>query len=64
MGLSNRKEEQLKKMPIVQARVFKSKNGKLLVHKTIITDIKPLEYYKAVFDGPGAEAEEVQEVEV
>ncbi len=64
MGLTNTKEDQLRKMPIVQARVFKSKNGKFLVHKTIITDIKPLEYYKVVFEGPGAETEEVQELEV
>lgn len=62
MGLSNTKEEQLKKMPIVEARVFKSKNGRLLIHKTIITDIKPVEYYKAVFDAPGAE--ETQELQV
>jgi hypothetical protein len=64
MGLTNTKEDQLRKMPIVQARVFKSKNGKFLVHKTVITDIKPLEYYKVVFEGPAAETEEVQELEV
>ncbi len=64
MGLTNTKEEQLKKMPIVEARVFKSKNGKFLVHKTIITDIKPLEYYNAVVEGPGAQTEEVQELQV
>ena len=63
MGLSDKKEDQLRKMPIVQTRIFKSKNGNFLVHKTIITDIKPLEYYKAVFDGT-AQAEEAQELEV
>lgn len=64
MGLSNRKEEQLKKMPNIRTSVFKSKNGKLLVHKTVITDIKPVEYYKAVFDSHGVDVEEVQEIEV
>ena len=63
MGLTNKKEDQLRKMPIVQARVFKSKSGRFLVHKTIITDIKPVDYYKTVFDGPGQDVEEVQELE-
>ena len=64
MGLTNKKEDQLRKMPIVQARVFKSKSGKFLVHKTTITDIKPVDYYQAVFEGPGQEVEEAQELEV
>jgi len=62
MGLTTKKEEQLKKMPHIESRVFKSKSGRFLVHKTVITDIKPLEYYQAVFEGPGAE-EEVKEIE-
>ena len=64
MGLTNTKEEQLKKMPIVEARVFKSKSGKFMVHKTVITDIKPLEYYNAVLEGPVAETEDVQELQI
>lgn len=50
MGLTNKREEQLKKMPLVEAKVTKSKDGKYMVHKTIITHIKPVEYYKAVMD--------------
>ncbi|MBN2567240.1 hypothetical protein JXB02_04105 [Candidatus Woesearchaeota archaeon] len=50
MGLSDKKEEQLKRMPIVETRISKAKDGKLLVHKTIITDIKPVEYYKVVLE--------------
>jgi hypothetical protein len=55
MGLSNRKEEQLKKMPTVESRLLRSKDGKLLIHKTIITDIKPCEYYKVVMESPTEE---------
>ena len=62
MGLTNKKEEHLKNMPLIESRVFKSKNGNFLVHKTVITDIKPVNYYKAVVEGPGAE--EVQELPV
>jgi hypothetical protein len=61
MGLSNTKEEQLRKMPIVESRVLKSKDGKFLIHKTIITDIKPLAYYEAVFSNQQQELEEETE---
>ena len=69
MGLTNKKEEQLKKMPIVEARVAKSKDGKYLVHRTVITDIKPVEYYKVVMDstpqeGSAAETDTVSEESV
>lgn len=50
MGLTNKKEDQLKKMPLVEAKLARSKDGKYLIHKTIITHIKPVEYYKAVID--------------
>ena len=52
MGLSNKKEEQLRAMPIVEAKIGRSKDGRFMVHKTIITHIKPVDYYKAVIDGP------------
>ena len=48
MGLSNKKEDQLKKMPNIESKVFKSQDGRFLVHKTIITDIKPINYYEVV----------------
>ncbi len=55
MGLTDKKENQLRRMPIVQSRVFKSKNGKLLIHKTTFTDIKPVAYYDKVMEAPGEE---------
>lgn len=51
MGLSNRREEQLKKMPIIESTVGKSKDGKYIVQRTTITHIKPIEYYNAIIDG-------------
>lgn len=62
MGLTTRKEEQLRRMPLIKTQVFKSKSGKLLVHRTIITDIKPIDYYQKVFDNPGTE--ELQEINI
>ncbi|MBU1199395.1 MAG: hypothetical protein KKF46_03680 [Nanoarchaeota archaeon] len=48
MGLSNRKEEQLKKMPIIQSRIKVSRNGRYIIQQTVITNIKPIEYYQAI----------------
>ena len=48
MGLSSKKEEQLRKMPLVQSRIKASRNGKYIISQTVITSIKPIEYYNAV----------------
>ncbi|RMF06051.1 hypothetical protein D6764_03270 [Candidatus Woesearchaeota archaeon] len=62
MALSEKMEDQLRKMPVIESRVFKSKDGRFLVHKTVITDIKPLTYYEAVIENePREDAEEVKE---
>jgi len=50
MGLTYKKEAQLRKMPIIQNRLFKSKSGKLIVHQTIITHVKPVAYYQTILD--------------
>lgn len=50
MVLTEWKEGQLKKMPIVESQIRKSKDGKTLIHRTIITDLKPVEYYKVVME--------------
>ncbi|NOZ80739.1 MAG: hypothetical protein GXP63_03625 [DPANN group archaeon] len=52
MGLTYKKEKQLSKMPIVQSRISRSEDGRFLIHKTIFTDIKPIEYYEAVMSKP------------
>ncbi len=46
--LSETKIKQLMNMPIVETKISLSKDGKYVIHKTIITDIKPKEYYDKV----------------
>lgn len=48
MGLTNKKEEQLRKMPIIESKITTSKNGRFLIHRTIITHIMPIDYYRAI----------------
>ena len=48
MGLSNKKEEQLRKMPLIQNRIKASRNGRYIIQQTVITSVKPIEYYQAV----------------
>lgn len=48
MGLSSKKEDQLRKMPLIQSRIKASRNGKYIISQTVITSIKPIEYYNAV----------------
>jgi hypothetical protein len=48
MGLSNRKEEELKRMPRIQSRIKTSKNGRYIIQQTVITNVKPIEYYNAI----------------
>ena len=47
-GLSDLKIEQLSKQPIIESSVMKSEDGKWLIHKTIVTDIKPVSYFEKV----------------
>ncbi len=46
--LSALKVEQLNKQPIVESSMQLSEDKKWLVHKTIITDIKPVSYLERV----------------
>ena len=50
MGLTNKKEEQLRKMPLIQNVIRRSKDGRYLIHKIVITTIRPMAYYKAIMD--------------
>jgi hypothetical protein len=49
--LSAKKIEQLKKQPIIQWVVLKSEDGEWVIHKRVITDIKPLSYIEKVLQG-------------
>ena len=48
--LSQIKIEQLNKQPILETSVQISEDKKWLVHKTIITDIKPVTYFEKVLN--------------
>ncbi len=57
-------QEQKKKYddaPIIESFISKSKDGKYLLHKTVITHIKPVAYYEAVLSSTprGKDDEEV-----
>tara|TARA_B100000315_G_C14431153_1_gene520177 strand:+ start:503 stop:715 length:213 start_codon:yes stop_codon:yes gene_type:complete len=40
----------LAKMPQIENQIRKSEDGKWVIHKTIITDIKSIKYYEKMFD--------------
>lgn len=64
MGLSNRLEEQLRKMPKIETTLSKSKDGRFLIEKVVITTIRPVVYMKAVLeDTERVEVEEIAEAE-
>ena len=46
--LTNQKVEQLSRQPVLETQITKSQDGKWIVHKTIITDIKPVAYFEKV----------------
>lgn len=48
MGLTYKKEQQLKRMPIIQGRIKASRNGRYIIQQTVITNVKPIEYYNAI----------------
>jgi len=48
MELSAVKIQQINRQPIVESSMSKSEDGKWLIHKTIITDIKPVSYFEKV----------------
>jgi len=48
MELSETKIEQLNKQPVLETQITKSKGW--IIHKTIITDLKPVSYLQKVMD--------------
>ncbi len=49
--LSETKIEQLNQQPIIKTAVSKSKDGKWIMHRTTIVDIKPMSYFDKVLCG-------------
>ncbi len=59
MALTENQEKQLKKMPKIETKIRKSKDGKYIINKTVITHIRPVEYYEAIMkDEPARKKEE------
>jgi len=50
MNLTEKKVQQLKKMPLIQTRIRRIKDSNLILHQTVISDVRPIEYYQAVVD--------------
>lgn len=55
--LTEKREKVLKKMPQIENKVELSQDGKFLIHKTVITHVKPVAYYEKVFSNAAAKAE-------
>ena len=49
--LSETKREQINQQPILESAVRLSEDKKWVIHRTIITDIKPATYWSKVMDG-------------
>lgn len=50
---NDNKNKQFENKPIVETQLSKSKDGKYVLHRTIITDIKPVKYYEKVMEKKG-----------
>jgi hypothetical protein len=61
MGLSNKREEQLRQMPLIKNKISRSKDGRFLIHRTEIINIKPTAYYEAVLKNNEQVTEESDE---
>ena len=48
--LSAVKVQQFNKQPVVESNITLSKDGRWLIHKTVITDIKPVSYFEKVLE--------------
>ena len=50
LTIGAKKLDQLKKMPLIQQRVFKTKDNRFVVQQTRISTIKPVQYYEKVLE--------------
>ena len=49
-GVSGSPDREFENKPIVETQLSKSKDGKYILHRTIITDIKPVKYIQKVLE--------------
>lgn len=50
LELKQRKIQELNEQPILETSMTLSQDGKWFIHKTVITDIKSVNYLKTVMD--------------
>ena len=43
-------KDEKQQTPILETQVSKSKDGKYVIHRTVITDIKPIKYFEKVVE--------------
>lgn len=58
MVLTEKQEMAVKKMPYIQTQVYKSKDGKYLINRTVITTVKPVAYMQTILDNDPQPVEE------
>ena len=57
------KMKNLEKMPYIENKITKSKDGRFLIHRTIITTIRPIQYIQAILDSEEVVNESVNDTE-
>ena len=50
MEKTNPKPEIGQNKPILETHISKSRDGRYIIHKTVITDIKPVKYFEKVME--------------
>ena len=49
-GVSGSPNREFENKPIVETQLIMSKDRKYVIHKTVITDIKPVKYWEKVME--------------
>lgn len=62
--IGKKRLDSLKRMPIIETKVRKSKDGNFIVNKTTITSIKPIEYFMSILENDSFDNAEGEEQEV
>jgi len=50
LSIGEKKLDQLKNMPLIKQRLFKTKDGRFVINQTTISSIKPTAYYEKVLE--------------
>ncbi len=57
--IGKKRLEHLRKMPLIETSLKKSKDGNYMIHKTTFTSIKPIEYYMSIMESEMESEEEI-----